>query len=63
MSNASKIRIWPSISFELHKELEEMADKERRTVHDMAAILIENSINERKRKRKNAKEDSSSDNA
>lgn len=62
MSESRKIQIWPSVSPETYKEIDEMAKKENRKFNDMAAILIEIAIKERKRKRKNAKEDSSSDN-
>ncbi len=47
-----KIQIWPSLDPEIHKELTEMAEKEKRKVPDMAAILIELAIKEKKRRRK-----------
>jgi hypothetical protein len=53
----TKIRVWPSLDQDLHDQLVEIAAKEHRKVHEMAAILIENAIKERQRKRKNAKED------
>ena len=50
-------RVWPKLSMDVYADLEIFAKEERRTVSEMAAILIENAIKERKRKRKNAKED------
>lgn len=52
-----KVRVWPSIEMETHAFIDELAQKERRTVSEMAAILIENAVKERQRKRKDAKED------
>ena len=53
----TRIRIWPSLDQPTYDSLKEIADSERRKVPEMAAILIENAIKERQRKRKNAKED------
>jgi hypothetical protein len=50
-------RVWPKLSEEVHADLCEFSKEERRTPAEMAAIFIENAIKERKRKRKNAKED------
>ncbi len=52
MSEITRIRIWPSLSQEMYDELKEMAEKERRKIHEMAAVLIENAIKERQRQRK-----------
>lgn len=53
----TRIRIWPSLDQDIHDQLVEIAEKEHRKPHEMAAILIENAIKERQRKRRNAKED------
>lgn len=57
-----KNQVWPQLSDEVYAELDSMAKKEHRTATKMAAILIENAVNERKRKRKNAKESQVGDN-
>ena len=56
-------RIWPSLDEETYGDLESIAESEDRKVHEMAAILIKSAIKERKRKRKNGKEGSVSDNS
>lgn len=58
MSKTTKIRVWPSLDLEIYEFIKELAEKERRNVTEMTEILIENAVNERKRKRKNAKETS-----
>lgn len=52
-----KKQIWPNLRIEVFNDLKEIADKENRTEAQMAEILIENAIKERKRKRKNVKEE------
>lgn len=54
---ATKVQMWPLVRKEIYDEIEQMAAKENRKVNEMAAILLENAVKERKRKRKNAKED------
>lgn len=57
-----KIRVWPGLSEEVYADLKGIAEKEKRKIADMAAILIESAINERKRqKKKNSKGENQSD--
>ena len=58
LDSESKIQVWPSIKQSTWNEIEDMAKKEQRKFNDMVAVLIENAVKERKRKRKNVKEDS-----
>lgn len=62
MQETQKNRVWPVLTEDVYSDLLKIASEERRKPSEMAAILIENAIKERKRKRKNAKEDSSTDN-
>lgn len=52
------VQIWATVSAEIGEEIEEIAEREKRKKTEMVAILIENALKERKRKRKNAKEES-----
>lgn len=52
MNEERKIQIWPSVSPDIHLEIENMAKKENRKFNDMAAVLIERAIKEHKRKRR-----------
>jgi metal-responsive CopG/Arc/MetJ family transcriptional regulator len=56
-------RVWPALPEEVYADLEEVSSKEKRKPSEMAAILIENALKERKRKRKDGKENNASDNA
>jgi hypothetical protein len=57
MQEIQKVRVWPALDEAVYQDLDEIAKDEKRKPSEMAAILIENAIKERKRKRKNAKED------
>lgn len=53
-------QICSTIDGDLHQEIQEMADKEGRKLAQMAAILLQQAVKERKRQRnknKNGKED------
>lgn len=63
MENDAKMRITVTVSSSLHEELAEMKKENGLSVDKNAAKLIEKGMKELKRKRKNAKEDNSSDNA
>lgn len=56
LDSESKIQVWPSIKQSTWNEIEDMAKKEQRKFNDMVALLIENAVKERKRKRKGAKD-------
>lgn len=56
MQENQLIRVWPALEEAVYQDLEEIAKAEKRKPSEMAAILIESAIKERKRKRKNAKE-------
>lgn len=51
-----KNQVWATISDEMYQQLVIMAENERRKLTQMAAILLENAIKERQRKKKGAKE-------
>jgi hypothetical protein len=55
MDSDAKVQVWPSISKTTWDEIDGMAKGERRKFNDMVAILIENAVKERKRKRRNVK--------
>jgi hypothetical protein len=57
LDSKSKIQVWPSIRQSTWNEIEEMAKKERRKFNDMVAVLIENAVKERKRKRRTKQSD------
>lgn len=59
----AKKRISVNLSMKVYNELEELAAENEDSVDKTARILLQNAIKERKRKRKNGKEGSSSDNA
>lgn len=50
-SGDGKVQLWPSVKQEVYDEIESLSIKENRKVNEMAAILLENAIKERKRKR------------
>jgi len=58
-----KKRITVSVSVDLYADLYIIAEENYHSVDKTAGILLKNAIKERKRKRKNAKEDSTSDNS
>ncbi len=47
-----KKQIWPNLRIEVYNDLKKIADRENRGEAEMAAILIENAIKERNRKKK-----------
>lgn len=55
MVEEAKVQVWPSINKATWDEIDAMAKNERRKFNDMVAVLIENAVKERKRKRKNVK--------
>jgi len=60
---SKKEQVCTSVDSDVYNFIEGMAQRERRTMSEMASILLENAIKERFRQRKkNAKEDSTSDN-
>lgn len=52
-----KHQVWATVDNVIYNDIEYLAKKEKRKVTQMVAILIESAVNERKRKRKNAKEE------
>lgn len=52
-----KRQISTSIDNSLFIQIKGMAERERRSVSSMAAVLLELAVKERNRKKKNAKED------
>lgn len=46
-----------TVDQELHDSIKEMAEKESRSISQMVAILLQQAVKERLRKRKNVKED------
>lgn len=54
---AKQNQVWATLSDEMYQQLEAMAIEERRKMTQMAAILLENAIKERQRKRKKSAKD------
>ena len=50
-------QISATLDKELYKEVEEMAVKESRSISSMVSVLLRQAVNQRLRKRKDAKED------
>ncbi len=54
---ARKNQVWATLKEEIYDQVDKMAKSERRPVTQMVAILIENAIKERQRKKKGSKDE------
>lgn len=55
-TNPKRPQISTTVDEEVYNEIKDMAEKDRYTMSQMAAILLEQAVKNRLRKRKNAKE-------